>query len=131
MDIQQWYVVTVGDDSENQVALRSGVVQRTLNRQLAAGRLSPETVVAVARAYGRDVLDALVTVGLITAQDIRNHGVRQALIDATDREIAELVYERLARGDDHPEFEDSPPLRLVPDAADHPTHDAGPEGGGL
>lgn len=130
MDIQQWYVATVGDDSENQVALRSGVVQRTLNRQLAAGRLSPESVVAVARAYGKDVLDALVTVGLITARDIRDHGVREALAAATDREIAELVYERLARGE-HPEFEESPPLHVLPDAADHPTHDAGPEGGGL
>lgn len=118
MSIQAWYAATVRDDSENQVAIRSGVVQRTLNRQLAAGRLSPETVVAVARAYGQDVLDALVTVGLITDQDIHAHGVREALEAATDREIAALVYKRLTSPGEHPEFDEAPRLHAVPDAAE-------------
>lgn len=104
MDLMEWYQEAVGDASENAVAARAGINQSTLNRQLKARRLSPELVVAVARAYGRDVLDALVVAGLITPADIRAHGVQMALEHATDREVADLVFRRLAVGS-HPAFE--------------------------
>ena len=60
MGIMEWYAATVADDTANAVALRAGLVQSTLARQIKAGQLSPEVVVAIARAYRADVLDALV-----------------------------------------------------------------------
>lgn len=104
MDLLEWYRNTVGEDSENQVARQAGIVQRTLNRQLAKGELAPESVAAIARAYRKDVLDALVIAGLITPKDIRDHGVKAALDEASDKEISEIVARRLSRGE-HPEFE--------------------------
>ncbi len=97
--IMEWYGATVGDASVNAVAMKAGVVQTTLSRQLKSGALSPEVVAAVARAYGADVLDALVLAGVITREDIRAHGVRQALEAAMDVEIAREVSRRLG---DHP-----------------------------
>lgn len=104
MDAMQWYAEAVKDASQNQVALTAHLNQSTLSRQLAAGRLTAETVAAVARAYGKDVLDALVMVGLITAEDIRAHGIRVALGEVTDRELAALVWSRLSGAGDHPEL---------------------------
>lgn len=95
MTLMEWYSATVRDASVNAVALKAGIVQTTLSRQLRAGVLSPEVVVAVARAYGSDVLDAIVIAGVITREDIRLHGVRQALAAALDVEIAQEVAKRL------------------------------------
>lgn len=99
-----WYQQTVGGDSENAVASKSGVKQQTLNRQLKAGKLSPETVVAVAHAYKACPIEALVSLGLLTDEDIRAHGVRVALSRITDKEIADEVWKRLVKGS-HPYLE--------------------------
>ena len=97
MDSMTWYTRTVKDASVNAVATRSGVVQSTLARQIKAGSLTAETVVAVARAYGADVLDALVACGLITKDEVRKHGIRATLRDAVDVELAAEIMRR-ARG---------------------------------
>ncbi|GAA2237367.1 hypothetical protein GCM10010401_06890 [Rarobacter faecitabidus] len=106
MDIMKWYKTTVGDDSENAVATRSGISQRTLNRQLKARKLKPEVVAPLARAYGQDVLDTLILVGLVTRGDIRRHGVRAALEAATDRELSDEVYRRMLDGREHVAFDE-------------------------
>ena len=93
----QWYRATVGDDSENAAALRAGIAQRTLNRQLQAGALSPEVAVAIADAYGRDAVEALILTGLITREHVRRHGALAALADASDDELAREVGRRLRR----------------------------------
>lgn len=93
-----WYSRTVGDDSINAAAQKAGIQQATLNRQVGRGELSPEITVAIARAYGADVLDALIDQGLLSADDLRQHGVRAALEAATDEEIAALVLERMREG---------------------------------
>lgn len=85
----------------NAVAERAGVIQTTLNRQLKAESLSPETVVSIARAYGVDVLSGLVAAGLITPDDIKRHGVHAALRDAFDADIAAEVFRRLGDGGQH------------------------------
>ncbi len=102
MTLMEWYAATVGDASVNAVATRADIVQTTLARQIKAQSLSPEVIVAVARAYGRDVLDALVLAGLISREDIRAHGVHRALSDAFDAEIAAEVVRRLASGEPRP-----------------------------
>lgn len=89
-----WYRGVVKDASINAVAARSGLVQSTLNRQIKAEALTPDVVVAVARAYGVDVLDALVANGVLTEDDIRSHWARVALADLTDIELAAEVIRR-------------------------------------
>lgn len=127
MNETQWYDETVGGDSENAVAKKARINQRTLNRQRKSGRLSAETVVAVADAYGRDVLDALVILGLITREQIRRHGIREALAAASDEEIAEEVWKRLTDGREHGPFDETPngsrpsPIHPVGGGAEVPT----------
>lgn len=106
MNINDWYSDTVRNDSVNRVSQRSGIAQTTLNGQVKSGHLKPETVVAVANAYGKDALDALVVSGLITREQIRQHGVRQALSAATDRQIADEVWTRLNDGAEHATFDE-------------------------
>ena len=105
MNTIEWYENTVGDTSENSVATKAGINQRTLNRQLKAGRLTAETVAAVAAAYDRDVLDALVIAGLITREQIKRHGVRAALEAATDQELSDEVWRRMSAGRGGREFD--------------------------
>ena len=98
MNINDWYTETVSGDSVNRVAQRSGIAQTTLNGQRKAGRLTAETVAAIAVAYDRDVLDALVIAGLITHEQIKRHGVRAALEAATDQELSDEVWRRMSAG---------------------------------
>lgn len=105
MDAMTWYAKTTGTDTINAVASKAGLIYTTLSRQLRAKNLSAETVVAIARAYGRDTLDALVAHGLITQDDLRRHGLHTTLSDATDAEIADEVWRRLSTGEDHAEFD--------------------------
>ncbi len=95
----EWYRSLVGEGATvNAVAERAGVVQTTLNRQVKAGALSHETVVALARAYRADVLDGLVASGLITHEDIKAHAVQTALGAASDVDLASEIMKRAERG---------------------------------
>lgn len=100
---QTWYRSVVGDDAENAVAQRSGVRQTTLNRQLRQDTLSAESAVKIARAYGADLLEALVAVGLIKAPeaveiranvDIDRILAAEGLARATDVELAQEILRR-------------------------------------
>mgnify|MGYP000874723496 CR=1 FL=1 len=102
MDIVKWFNRTTSGASENEAARKAGIPQRTLNRQLKAGALTPEIVAPIARAYGTDVLDALTITGLITDEDIARGSRSRALRTLTDEEIARAVWDRLAGDVDRP-----------------------------
>lgn len=123
MTNMKWLTDTIGDDSVNAAALKAQINQSTLSRQIKSGRLTPETVVALASAYERDVLDALVVAGLITHEHIKQHGVREALSAATDKEIADEVWKRLNDGQEHGVFDEAP-------GRSAPSTDAATEQGG-
>jgi len=125
MNIDEWYAATVGDDSENAVAARAGIQQRTLNGQRRRDALSIETVVAVAHAYGADLIRALEIMGVVTAEDVARHGIRGALADATDADIMEEIWGRLQRGEAGPEITGEEPDAPV----DPPTPIRGPNDG--
>ena len=98
MDSIQWYLRTVGDDTVNRVAMKSGIAQSSLDRRLKLGSLTPELAAPIARAYGSDVLQALVATGLITDDEIRNSARLKALRDATDHELIAELWRRLKDG---------------------------------
>lgn len=91
----EWYEGVTEGLSVNKVALKAGIVQSTLNRQVNKKQLSPETVIAIARAYHIDVAGALISLGFITADEVRLHGVLATLKAATDRELAAEIARRL------------------------------------
>ena len=102
MDAVTWMSAVTDGDSINAVANRTGMIQTTLNRQVRGGALTPETVVAIARAYGAPVLPGLVACGLITEAEAalkeRASEVEEVLATATDRQIINSVLARLAGG---------------------------------
>lgn len=123
MDITQWYGRVAGSQSINSIAALAGLNQSTLNRQLKAGRLEPELVVAIARALREDVLDALVIQGLLNADDLDRHAPRKALNEATDSEIVEEVSRRLGVAHsifDEP-IEQPASLELIADGKETPS----------
>lgn len=116
MNAMSWYEDAVKGASVNAVAQEAGIAQTTLNRQVRTGRLTPETIVSVAVAYHRDPLDGLVAAGLITPEQIRRHGVRAALADATPQELADEVWRRMERGEGGTVWDEPVrPLNPVPD----------------
>ena len=98
------WVRSVGQgDSDRQIAMRAKIPTGTLGRQLANDLLSPENIVAIARAYRVSPLDGLVALGLITDEEVRSAGVRSSLSDVRDEDLVGEVLQRVRAGkDDHP-----------------------------
>ena len=95
MNIIEWFAEVTEGRSITRIAKDSGLFQSTVSRQLNSRSLTPETVVAIARAYKQDVIDALVILGLINDDDIRFRHAKSSLEEATDAEIALEVWKRM------------------------------------
>ena len=90
-----WLSEIVGSDSTNEIARRSGLTVSTVHRQRASGSFSPETMAAIARAYGANVLDALIAHGVLSATDVESGFALDALRDATDEQLVNEIARRL------------------------------------
>ena len=93
-----WYRAATRGDSVNAVAKRAGLVQTTLAAQVRRGELTPQSAVAIARAYEDDPLAALVAIGFLSDEEAAAHARGAALGDATDEELAREVWRRMASG---------------------------------
>lgn len=100
----KWFADVTNGDTTNAVASRAGLVGSTLARQLKADTLTPETIVAVARAYKSDPIEGLIVAEFITEAEVRNHTADMILRELDDRIIANEVWRRMADGHNHPEF---------------------------
>lgn len=122
--IMEWLEATVGQDSTNEIARRSGLTVSTVHRQRTSGALSPEVVAAIARAYGANVLDALVAHGVLLGTDIDTARALDGLRDASDEQLTAEIMRRLegvADGDGGIFDEPNPPVNLN----DHRRNDSG------
>ena len=96
MNIADWYKRAVGNDSTNMVAENAGIVPASLYRQLP-DKLSPQSVVKIARAYGVSAIEGLVALGLLDDSDIRMLGISDSLKNATSDELLREIAARLDR----------------------------------
>lgn len=90
---EDWYYNTVNGDTEKAASLRAGITTSTLNRQLAKGTLSEGNVIAIARAYGQNPVEALVRTGYLTKEEATNSS--QSLIKMLNDQ--ELIHELALR----------------------------------
>lgn len=104
MNIADWYTKTVRNDSTNMVAENAGIVPASLYRQLPH-KLSPQSVVKIARAYGVSAIEGLVALGLLDDSDIRMLEISDSLKNASSDE---LLREIAARLDRDPSLADQP-----------------------
>lgn len=108
-----WYRAVTQEDSVNAVAKRAGLVQTTLAAQVRKGELTPQSVVAIARAYQSDPLSALVAVGFLTDEEVTAYAHRAALEDASDEDLAREVWLRMSSGSaSEPITAPEPPLSM-------------------
>lgn len=96
MSIADWYKKTVGNDSTNMVAENAGIVPASLYRQLP-DKLSPQSVVKIARAYGVSAIEGLVALGLLDDSDIRMLEISDSLKNASSDELLREIAARLDR----------------------------------
>lgn len=115
----------IGDDSFKEAADRAGFDKSAFTRWKKGAKADPAFVVALARGYHTNVVEALVAAGLITdgeADMTTIHlGAREALAEASDRSLLEEIANRLesrARGVAGDEV--APVLSLLPDGPPPP-----------
>jgi len=101
---EDWFADIANGDSVNQAASRIGIWQTTLARQLREDKLTPESAVALARAYKVSPLDGLVAIGLITRDEVREMAAAGSLGQATDGDLVAEVLRRLKDGGSHQEL---------------------------
>lgn len=98
-DLVEYFRIQTQERSVRAIALRAGLDQSTLNRQLnGTTSLTVETVVAIVRAYDLDFADTFVAVGFITADEARRFSRRFALADYSDQDLTLEIVRRVNNG---------------------------------
>ncbi|MFT3661962.1 MAG: hypothetical protein QM809_11330 [Gordonia sp. (in: high G+C Gram-positive bacteria)] len=94
MNFQEWLDALTGGDSLRTVATNTGVSHSTISRQLAKSKLDPELVIALARAYRHNEVDALVETGYVDSASVELAGIPVALGYATNAQILDEIRKR-------------------------------------
>ncbi|MFT4088167.1 MAG: helix-turn-helix transcriptional regulator [Gordonia sp. (in: high G+C Gram-positive bacteria)] len=95
MNFKEWIEGLPGEPLVTQAAERAGIDRSTISRQLKRGVISAENVIALARAHGKNEVDALVETGYVTAEAASHAGVPQALGYATARQLLDEIRARV------------------------------------
>lgn len=95
-----WLELTIGGDSKTTAAKKAGIPASTLLTQARHGHLSVDTVLAIARAYGRAPVAALVETGFLSVEEAAADTfsmaeVALALRAASDRKLLQEVMRRI------------------------------------
>ncbi|WP_276670243.1 hypothetical protein [Schaalia cardiffensis] len=121
METEWWKYVqsVIGSDSFTEAANRAGFDKSAFTRWKKGANADPAFAVALARGYGRNVLESLVASGLITLEEagatVVHVGAEQALHEADDMEIVREILRRIQR-----EPESDHPMLVQPVDSDHP-----------
>ena len=94
MNHEEWLDRLIEPNSRRTAATKAGTSHSTISRQLAKGKLDPELVIALARAYDQSPADALVELGYLTAEELDLAGVPAALGYATNAQILDEIRQR-------------------------------------
>ncbi|MFW9060345.1 hypothetical protein ACOI99_05840 [Corynebacterium striatum] len=70
------------------------MAESTLSRQLSRGRLSPEMVIALCRAYDRSPVAGLIETGYINDYELHGPDVEIALREATNEQLLDEIMRR-------------------------------------
>lgn len=87
----------MGDDNNTEAAKKSGISSSNFTRWKKGARADPDFVVKVARAYGVNVLEALVEAEFITEEEAKLRKVQVGgvtLKEATNKQILDEILRR-------------------------------------
>ncbi|WP_341741340.1 hypothetical protein [Trueperella pyogenes] len=113
MEAMNWLTKATKEQSVNAIALKSGLVQSTLNTRAKADSLTADQVIAICRAYRYPVSQGLIDLEFITEEDLKLPSIQATLRDATDEQLVDEIARRLEQG--RREVFDRPVLSEVPD----------------
>ncbi|WP_186365969.1 helix-turn-helix domain-containing protein [Corynebacterium sanguinis] len=116
MDIEKWFNDLTGNASLREAAETSGVSKSTLSRNLDAGRMTPETIIVLCRAFNRSPITGLIENGYIFAHEVDGPDVAVALEKATNEQLLDEI---MRRSDPQARYlfgEDEDTVGLAPDA---------------
>lgn len=94
MDIEEWFNELTGKASLRDAASRAGSTKSTLSRQIDKGRLSPEMVISLCRAYNRSPITGLIETGYIQPWETQGVSIPYALEQATNQQILDEIIRR-------------------------------------
>lgn len=125
MDIEKWFTDLTGNASLREAAETSGVSKSTLSRNLDAGRMTPETIIVLCRAFGRSPVTGLIEHGYLYGHEVDSPSVAVALEQATNQQLLDEI---MRRSDPQARYlfgADEDTIGLAPDAEvfDFPTPD--------
>ncbi|MFF7683176.1 helix-turn-helix domain-containing protein [Microbacterium sp. NPDC007973] len=101
---RQWLDHATRQDSDREIARKAGLTHSTVSRWRNAGTAPAEGIIRIARAYAADPIDALVSAGIITEDDLMNGGLRNAVRHAPTAYLTEELHERVTTGRLHGGF---------------------------
>jgi transcriptional regulator with XRE-family HTH domain len=91
----EWFEAATAGETQAQIADRLGVSRATIVRWLRRGRLDPNTVLAVSRAYRVDPIQGLIAAKWLTPADMHNGGTRYVVSYAPTMMLVDELYRRL------------------------------------
>lgn len=94
----QWLKEIISNDSNRSAAAKTGIEHTTLRKRAAGEGLTPAEVIAVARAYGRPVVQSLVATGFLTDEEAFESNMISTLAQATDDQMADEIMRRFKAG---------------------------------
>lgn len=99
MDIANWYQTVTRGDSDTAVSAKTGIIPSTLGRQKKRSAFSPETLVRIARAYGRNAVEPLLITGLLQEEDLHESAAPLSALDqlsddALINELSQRLHQR-------------------------------------
>lgn len=94
MEHKTWIEALLGGDSMRQASQKVGYAQTTLQRQVDKGRLSPEMVISLCRAYDHPAVEGLVETGYLYPHEVETPGVNLVLPKATNRQLLDEINRR-------------------------------------
>ena len=78
--------------------MMTGNAPATLTHQLKNGKIQPEMVIALCRAFGYPPIECLVETGYLSVDDLKGRiTVKEALAEATVRELWDAIAEQANR----------------------------------
>lgn len=126
MDFEAWLDRLTAGATRREIAQKIGMAQSTITRQLSRGRLLPETVMRLCRAYDRSPATGLIETGYLQPWDLEGVSVPYALAHATNQQLLDEIlrrsdpeaYELFGAGDDDDVVDIDTPGASVSDLAD-------------
>ena len=87
---EEWVQEIAEGASNREIAMKAGIPMTTFHRKWTKGEFTAEDAVTIARAYGRNPIEALVEQGTLTPDEVHNAGVHP-IEEFTMLELAERV----------------------------------------